>query len=79
MKAGEQISRWLLILALTTFVVIIGAWANRDLYTKSEVDSKIETVQDIHDRDMAVMQDTIRRIDDNVKTMLDHMLEEKGN
>jgi len=81
-KLAYEASKWLVILALTVVMAIAGAWVKADVYTKDEVDAKVQTevehVEEIHDTDIEYLKEQTERIDDNVQMLVDKLIKEDG-
>lgn len=73
-KIIYEISKWFVVLALTVVMAIAGAWLKGDVYTKEQVDDKIEHIDETFDD----KQRQIDRIDKNVQMLVDKLIHKEN-
>lgn len=69
--------QWLLMAFLAAVVVFVTAIVNRDVYSKEETDTKIETVREFHKIDYDHMKEQVDLIQEQTQKLVDHLIEEE--
>ena len=74
--ALSNVYRVLVVSGLAALVILTTALANRNVYSKDSVDSKVQAVQEMHNRDTVDTQRQLNRIEGNVDKLVDKLIEE---
>jgi cell division protein FtsB len=68
-------SRWFVIALLSLLLVYGTALANRNVYTKEQTETRVEQVQEIHNKDMEHLNSKMDRVEQQVDKLVDHLID----
>lgn len=72
----KDILKWVILGLLTLGVVIATALANRNVYTKPEINRIEIDIREDHDRDIEHVSEQLQRIEVQTTKLVDHLIEE---
>jgi hypothetical protein len=68
--------RWLVLTLLAGLVAISTSLADRNVYSRATVDAKMDTVMEMHDRDLRGMQRQLDHIEQQTDRLVEHLISE---
>ncbi len=69
--------KWLVLAGLTALVLLTTGLANRNVYTKDEVDGRVQAVRQLHNADSDAQQRQLSRIEGQVDKLVDVLIEDQ--
>ena len=69
--------RWIMLGLVGALVIIVTGLANRNVYDKDEVDRQVQTVVELHDKDVGNQQRQLNRMELKIDKLVDRLIEEE--
>lgn len=66
--------RWLVLTLLAGLVAVSTSLANRNVYSRHVVDAKMDTVMEMHDRDLRGMERQLDHIEQQTDKLVEHLI-----
>ena len=72
----DTVIKWVVVALLVALAALATGLVNRDVYTKAEVDTRIEHVEDIEQTHYDQLHEQSIRVETKVDKLVDHLIKE---